>query len=126
MLSHAQACSGSQSLLEREMQLDLTDEEAAALLSLPNRVIADDRYPLSPRIRLLRAVRAKLPGRATATAGKIADARRTKARASATRWSAATLGNCSASNDAILTTLVRGWRPMSICPTSALSQLKEK
>ena len=73
------------------MQLDLTDEEAAALLSLLNRAIADDRYPLSPRIRLLRAVRAKLPGRATATAGKIADARRTKARASATHWSAAAL-----------------------------------
>jgi hypothetical protein len=30
------------------MQLDLTDEEAAALLTLLNRVIADDRYPLSP------------------------------------------------------------------------------
>ena len=44
------------------MRLDLTDEEAAALLSLLNRVIADDRYPLSPRIRLLRAVHAKLPG----------------------------------------------------------------
>jgi len=43
------------------MRLDLTDEEAAVLLSLLNRVIADDRYPLSPRIRLLRAVRAKLP-----------------------------------------------------------------
>ena len=43
------------------MRLDLTDEEAAALFSLLNRVIADDRYPLSPRIRLLRAVRAKLP-----------------------------------------------------------------
>jgi hypothetical protein len=45
-----------------DMQLDLTDEEAAALLSLLNRVIADDRYPLSPRIRLLRAIRGKLPG----------------------------------------------------------------
>ena len=44
------------------MQLDLTDEEEAALFSLLNRVIADDRYPLSPRIRLLRAIRAKLPG----------------------------------------------------------------
>jgi hypothetical protein len=44
------------------MQLDLTDEEAAALLSLLNRVIADDRYPLSPRIRLLRGIRMKLPG----------------------------------------------------------------
>ena len=44
------------------MRLDLTDQEAAALLSLLDRVIADDRYPLSPRIRLLRAIRAKLPG----------------------------------------------------------------
>jgi hypothetical protein len=44
------------------MQLDLTDEEAAALLSLLNRVIADDRYPLSPRIRMLRGIRAMLPG----------------------------------------------------------------
>jgi hypothetical protein len=44
------------------MQLDLTDEEAAALLTLLNRVIADDRYPLSPRIGLFRAIRAKLPG----------------------------------------------------------------
>ena len=44
------------------MQLDLTNEEDAALLSLLDRVIADDRYPLSPRIRLLRAIRAKLPG----------------------------------------------------------------
>jgi hypothetical protein len=44
------------------MQLDLTDEEASALLTLLNRVIADDRYPVSPRIRLLRAIRVKLPG----------------------------------------------------------------
>jgi quercetin dioxygenase-like cupin family protein len=44
------------------MKLDLTDEEAAALLSLLNRVIDDDRYPLSPRIRILRDIRAKLPG----------------------------------------------------------------
>jgi len=38
------------------MQLDLTDEEAAALLSFLNRAIDDDRYPLSPRIRLLRGI----------------------------------------------------------------------
>jgi hypothetical protein len=42
-------------------QLDLTDEEAAALLSLLNRAIDDDRYPLSPRVRTLRRIRAKLP-----------------------------------------------------------------
>src|SRR5262245_52106897 len=44
------------------MTLDLTDGEAAALLSLLSRAIADDRYPLSPRIRLLRGIRAKFPG----------------------------------------------------------------
>jgi hypothetical protein len=43
------------------MRLDLTEEEAAALLNLLNRAIADDRYPLSPRVRTLRAVRAKFP-----------------------------------------------------------------
>jgi hypothetical protein len=31
------------------MQLDLTDEEATALLSLLNRAIDDDRYPLAMR-----------------------------------------------------------------------------
>jgi hypothetical protein len=34
------------------MQLDLTDEEASALLTLLNRVITDDRYPLSSRISM--------------------------------------------------------------------------
>jgi hypothetical protein len=38
------------------MQLDLTEEEAAALLRFLNREIDDDRYPLSPRIRLLRGI----------------------------------------------------------------------
>jgi hypothetical protein len=37
--------------------LELSDEEAAALLT---RTIADDRYPLSPRIRTLRGILAKL------------------------------------------------------------------
>ena len=44
------------------MQLDLTNEEAAALLRELNNVIENDRYPLSPRVRMLRAIRAKLPG----------------------------------------------------------------
>jgi hypothetical protein len=44
------------------MQLDLTDEEAGALLRLLNRTIEEDRYPLSPRISTLRHIRAKLPG----------------------------------------------------------------
>jgi hypothetical protein len=43
------------------MQLDLTDEEAAALLHFLNRAIENDRYPMSPRIRTLRHIRAKLP-----------------------------------------------------------------
>ena len=42
------------------MQLDLTDEQAAALLALPNRKIENDRYPLSPRIQTLRAILMKL------------------------------------------------------------------
>jgi hypothetical protein len=44
------------------MQLDLTDEEAAALLRELNNIIDNDRYPLSPRIRMLRGIRAKLQG----------------------------------------------------------------
>jgi len=44
------------------MTLDLTDEEAAALLRELNNLIENDRYPLSPRIRVLRGIRAKLPG----------------------------------------------------------------
>jgi len=43
------------------MEIELSDEEAAALLALLNRAIDDDRYPLSPRIRTLRGIRAKFP-----------------------------------------------------------------
>jgi hypothetical protein len=43
-------------------QFDLTDEETAALLTELNAIIENDLYPLSPRIRTLRAIRAKLPG----------------------------------------------------------------
>jgi len=42
------------------MHLDLSDEETAALLRALDRVIEDDRYPLSPRILALKAIRAKL------------------------------------------------------------------
>jgi hypothetical protein len=38
------------------MTLDLTAEEAAALAALLRRTIADDRYPVSPRIRTLQAI----------------------------------------------------------------------
>jgi hypothetical protein len=41
------------------MQLDLTDEETFALLNLLMETIEADRYPLSPRIRLLRQILAK-------------------------------------------------------------------
>jgi hypothetical protein len=41
------------------MQLDLTDEEAAALLRELNKIIENDRYPLSPCIRTLRGILAK-------------------------------------------------------------------
>jgi len=42
------------------MRLDLTDEEAAALLKELDGLIDGDRYFLSPRIKTLRAIRAKL------------------------------------------------------------------
>ena len=42
------------------MMLDLTEEETDALAKLLSRTIDDDRYPLSPRIRTLRAILAKL------------------------------------------------------------------
>jgi hypothetical protein len=40
--------------------LDLDDTEADALVSLLRRTIDDDRYPLSPRIRVLKEILAKL------------------------------------------------------------------
>jgi nitrate reductase NapE component len=52
--------------------LDLSDDEAAALVALLTRTITDDRYPLSPRIRALKAILAKLrpgPGANTAAEG---------------------------------------------------------
>jgi hypothetical protein len=41
------------------MHLDLTDDEARALLNLLIDVIEGDRYPNSPRIRLLREILGK-------------------------------------------------------------------
>jgi hypothetical protein len=40
--------------------LDQSAEEAAALVALLTRTIADDHYPLSPRIGTLKAILAKL------------------------------------------------------------------
>jgi hypothetical protein len=44
------------------IQLGLTGEEAEALLRELNAIIENDRFQLSARIRLLRGIRAKLPG----------------------------------------------------------------
>ena len=41
------------------MQLELTDEETFALLNLLVDTIEADRYPMSPRIRLLREILTK-------------------------------------------------------------------
>jgi hypothetical protein len=40
--------------------LDLDDDDKAALIELLKETIAADRFPLSPRIRKLRAILAKL------------------------------------------------------------------
>jgi hypothetical protein len=42
------------------MNLDLTDEEAAALTRELHDIIESDRYPFSPRIQTLRTILAKL------------------------------------------------------------------
>ena len=41
------------------MQLDLTDAETLALLNLLTETIEGDRYPLSPRIQMLKGILAK-------------------------------------------------------------------
>ena len=42
------------------MNLELTDEQTAALLSELDRIIDGDRYPLSPRIRNLKEIRSMI------------------------------------------------------------------
>jgi hypothetical protein len=42
------------------MQLDLPDEEIAALVRLLTNTIDADRYPLSPRIQTLKAILGKI------------------------------------------------------------------
>jgi hypothetical protein len=44
----------------RFMTLDLSDEQTAALLAELDRIIDRDRFPFSPRIRLLKEIRDKL------------------------------------------------------------------
>ena len=55
------------------MDLHLTDEPADLLVAELDRIIADDRYFLSPRIRALREIRALLkpyPARPAAAAAQ--------------------------------------------------------
>ena len=42
------------------MHLDLSDDESAALSQFLRKGIADDRYPLSPRVRTLQRILDKL------------------------------------------------------------------
>jgi hypothetical protein len=42
------------------MQLDLSDEESAALARLLTNTIDADRYPLSPRVQTLKAILGKI------------------------------------------------------------------
>jgi hypothetical protein len=42
------------------MNLDLSDEETAALTQELHNIVENDRYPFSPRIRLLKGILAKL------------------------------------------------------------------
>jgi hypothetical protein len=42
------------------MHIDLSDEQTAALLTELDRIIDRDRYPLSPRIQTLKAIRAMI------------------------------------------------------------------
>ena len=42
------------------MNLDLTDDETAALTQLLTNTIDADRYPLSPRIRILKTILGKI------------------------------------------------------------------
>jgi hypothetical protein len=44
----------------RDMTLDLTDDEAALLLRELNGIIDGDRYFLSDRVKILKAIRAKI------------------------------------------------------------------
>jgi hypothetical protein len=42
------------------MTIELTDEETVALLSEMDRIIDSDRFPFSPRIRMLKEIGAKI------------------------------------------------------------------
>jgi len=50
------------------MSLDLDDSEKAALIEFLTDTINRDRFPLSPRVKMLRAILAKLGGIGSAPA----------------------------------------------------------
>ena len=53
----------SHPIFETRATLDLTDEETLALAAEIKHTIAEDRYPLSPRIRTLQGILNKLDPR---------------------------------------------------------------
>jgi hypothetical protein len=42
------------------MNIDLSDDEATALVRELDAIVRNDRYPLSPRVQMLRAILGKL------------------------------------------------------------------
>jgi hypothetical protein len=60
--------SPGQCMIGTTMMLDLSDNEKLALIALLKRTIGDDPYPLSPRIRMLKAILAKIEPPAAAAA----------------------------------------------------------
>jgi hypothetical protein len=58
--AHSIARNDARHLVNRPMILDLSDEETTALLRLLSTTIDNDRYPLSPRIQTLKAIRDKI------------------------------------------------------------------
>ena len=46
--------------ISRAMNLDLTDDEKGALIKELDQIIREDRYPLSPRILMMKAILGKL------------------------------------------------------------------
>jgi hypothetical protein len=63
----------------RVMNIDLSDDEATALVKELDAIIRNDRYPLSPRIEMLKAILVKLrpePVREPLPPPKVRSARR--------------------------------------------------
>jgi hypothetical protein len=86
-------------LIPTKQQFDLTNEETLALLNLLTETIERDRYPLSPRIRMLRGILAKFApmGPAPPTASQVTNARGARPEAPAAPRSAAKMTTLVAS-----------------------------